>query len=325
MRRLGPFVIPFIGLAVVAAPAPEEKPPEGKEIRRLDWPGNHIFCTGFSPDNRLYFGGGDSGTLRVWHIASGNQLHEFPVSVGTITPDSKNLLGHAFGKTVFLFDLDNGQEVRKWEFTESIVTAALSRDGKQVVTGHADKTLRVWDFATGKEIRKLEGHEVAPSAVFSPDGKQILSAAADRTVRLWDLATGKEVRRFEGFKDATPRPGQDVLVEASFVAGGRVVGHVWGKQAILIVWEAATGKEIRRLDLGADHHKDLTVSADGRWLLSGHEDRTVRLHDLTTGKEIQRLAVPDIYVPRALHFSANGRYAVAGSHRGRVFLWLLRK
>jgi WD40 repeat protein len=325
MRRtcLIALLVGAVAAPAWSAPAPEDKPPEGKEVRRIEWPGNHVFWTGFSPDGRMYFGGGDTGTIRVWDVASGKQLQEFPGSVGTITPDSQSLLVMD-GKALHLYDLDKGKETRKWDLSDTAVTLAVSRDGKQVATGHTDKAVRVWDFATGKEVRKLEGHEAPPSVVFSPDGKQLLSAAEDRTVRLWDLGTGKEVRRFEGFKDETARPGQGLLVEASFVAGGRVVGHVWGRKSFLIVWEAATGKEVKRLDLGADHHKDIAVSPDGRWLLSGHEDHTVRLRDLTTGKEVKRLAVPDVYVPRALNFSPSGRYAVAGSHRGRVFLWQMR-
>src|ERR1035441_2758367 len=33
-----------------------------KLVRRIEWPGNHIFFTGFSPDGKLYLGGGDTGT-----------------------------------------------------------------------------------------------------------------------------------------------------------------------------------------------------------------------------------------------------------------------
>jgi WD40 repeat protein len=321
--RLSVALLVSLAAAGLAAPAPEEKL-EGKEVRRIDWPGNHVYHAGFSPNGRLYFGGGDSGTLRVWDVATGKQLQEFPVPVGLITPDGTRLVGCS-GKLLQVFSLDSGKEERRWEAGEPIVGLALSGDGKRVATGQADKAIRVWDFATGKEVCKLEGHEAPPSVAFSPDGKLVLSAASDKTVRLWDVARGKEVRRFEGFKDATALPGSDLLVQAAFVAGGRVVGHCWGKDKVLIVWEAATGKEVKRLDLGADHHKDVAVSADGRWLLSGHEDHTVRLRELATGKEVKRFELPDVYVPRAVNFSANGRYAVAGSHRGKVYLWQLLK
>jgi len=326
MRHIG-LVAVLIGVLAAsgrAAPAPEEKL-DGKEVRRIDWPGNHVFHTGFSPNGRLYFGGGDTGTLRVWEVATGKQLGEYPATIGFITADNSHLIAHTGGKTIRVLSLKSGNEVRRLEMGEPIVSLALSRDGKQVATGHADKVIRVWDFATGKEVCKLEGHQAPPSVGFSPDGKQVVSAALDRTVRLWDVATGKEVRKFEGFKDVTALPGNDVIIQAYFVGGGRVVGYAWGTQKVVIVWEAGTGKEVKRLDLGADHHKDIAVSADGRWLLSGHEDRTVRLRELATGKELLRFTMPDVGVPRAVNFSANGRYAVAGSHRGRVYLWQLLK
>ncbi len=32
-------------------------------VRRIEWPGNHIFHTAISPDGKLYLGGGDTGTF----------------------------------------------------------------------------------------------------------------------------------------------------------------------------------------------------------------------------------------------------------------------
>jgi hypothetical protein len=43
------------------------------------------------------------------------------------------------------------------------------------------------------------------------------------------------------------------------------------------------------------------------------------------GKEVLRFEMPDVNVPRAMSISPNGRYAVAGSHRGKVYLWQLLK
>jgi len=296
-----------------------------KLVRRTEWPGNHIFFTAFSPDGKLYLGGGDTGTLRIWEVASGNQLLELPVVVGLFTPDGKHLLAHKFEKTFSLFDVPGGQEVRTWETSEPIRSMALAPDGKRVVSGHVDNTLRLWDFQTGKEIRKLEGHVEPATAVFSPDGKQILSASKDKTVRLWEVETGKLVRTFEDFKDATPIEGHDLIVQAFFLPGGRqIAGCVWGTDKTLLVWDVADGTVVRKLDLGADHHKDVAISPNGRWLLTGHDDRTVRVRDLTTGKELQRLEVADTNVPRAPNFSRDGRFAVAGSWRSWVYLWQLQ-
>jgi WD40 repeat protein len=298
----------------------------GTLLRRIDWPDIHVFHTTISPDGRYYLGGGDAGTLRIWEVSSGRQVQELPVWFGLFTPDGKQVLGHKGEKTVFLYDVESGKEVRTWEAPEPIASMALSRDGKQVVTGLGDKSLRVWDVATGKELRKLEGHDAPPSAAFSPDGKRIVSASNDKTVRLWDAATGKLERTWDDFKDVAPLDGHDLILQAFFVGdGSQVAGYVWAQEKALVVWDAAGGGKLRRLDLGADHHKDAALSADGRLLLTGHEDRTVRLRDLATGRELLRLDMADINVPRGVSFSADGRYAAAGSHRGWVYLWQLRK
>src|SRR5262249_22124746 len=55
----------------------------------------------------------------------------------------------------------------------------------------------------------------------------------------------------------------------------------------LRVFDAGTGKELLRTAKGT-FAWGLSVSRDGKYALSSHVDRVVRLHDLGTGKEVQR-------------------------------------
>ena len=54
----------------------------------------------------------------------------------------------------------------------AVASAALSPDGKLVVTGSWDHSAKIWDAATGQAIRKLEGGHTGyvNTAEFSPDG-----------------------------------------------------------------------------------------------------------------------------------------------------------
>ena len=114
----------------------------------------------------------------------------------------------------------------------------------------------------------------------------------------------------------SPQPGADLIIQAFFLPGGpQIAAYVWGTENTLIVLDATNGKLVRKIDLGEEFHKDLAVSADGRWFLTGNGgDRSVRLRDLTTGKEAARCELADVNVPRAVGFSPDGIYAVAGSH-----------
>ena len=79
-------------------------------VRRIEWFNNHIFHTAFSPDSGLYLGGGDTGTVRIWEVATGNQLLELTVTVAWFAPDGRKLLGSKGDKVLSVFDLDTGQE-----------------------------------------------------------------------------------------------------------------------------------------------------------------------------------------------------------------------
>ena len=225
-----------------------------------------------------------------------------------------------------MFDAVSGREVRRWETPSPIVGLAVAPNGKQVVSSHADKLLRLWEFATGHELRKLEGHTELATVVFSSDSQRVLSASRDKTIRLWNADSGQLLRTFADFKDTTPISTHDLIVQGFFLPDGQqIAGYVWGNEKSLLVWNAETGAVIRKFDLGANHHKDVAISADGRWFLTGHADRTLRLRDLTTGTEVRRLEMHGVYVPRALNFSPDSRFVLAGSHRGWVNLWQLKK
>lgn len=299
--------------------------PLPKPMRRITWQNIHIYHTAFSPDGQWFLGGGDTNVAHIWEVASGKRLVELPVPIAHFTPDGKQLVGHNQSQNVFVFDAVSGREVRRWETPSPVISLAIAPNGKQVVSGHADNVLRQWEFATGQEIRKLEGHTERATAIFSPDSQRVLSASRDKSIRLWNADSGQLLRTFADFQNATPIPSHDLIVQAFLLPDGQqIAGYVWGNEKSLIVWNAETGAVVRKFDLGANHHKEVAISPDGRWFLTGHSDRTVRVRDLMTSTEVRRWEMQGVYVPRALSFSPDSRLVLAGSHRGLINLWQLQ-
>ena len=74
--------------------------------------------------------------------------------------------------------------------TSSILSVALTPDGKWALTGSYDNTTQLWDLANrGSSPRVLAGHTHAiQSVALTPDGKCAVTGSEDNTVRFWDLA-----------------------------------------------------------------------------------------------------------------------------------------
>jgi WD40 repeat protein len=85
-----------------------------------------------------------------------------------------------------------------------------------------------------------------------------------------------------------------------------------GNDAALVLWDAATGKEIRRFRGHDGYVKAVAISPNGKLLASGSFDRTLRLWDVTTGKEIRRLGNFHGLV-NALVFLPDGKTLISGS------------
>jgi WD40 repeat protein len=212
----------------------------------------------FSPDGKRALSGCSDGNARLWDLASGRLLKTLPT-------------------------FPNG---RAW-------TVAFAPDGQRAVTGGGNMfensntpaaSLVLWDLATGNEIRRFEGHtKDVRRAAISPDGKQLLSASFDGTMRLWDLESGKELRRFDG-------PGHFVE-SAAFTPDGKravcsygpaIVEAVYAEdpRCSLRLWDLGTGKELKQFKGHGGPVLSLAVSANGRLMVSGSADGTMRLWDL---------------------------------------------
>jgi WD40 repeat protein len=208
-------------------------------------------------------------------------------SAVAFAPDGKTLAlaGHP-DRRLHLFDVATGKERPALAGHKGrVACVAFSPDGKLLATGEGEQqlsALRLWDAATGKQIRRVGDHYFRVEAVaFTPDGKTLISSSYDGVLRLWDAGTGKEKGPAAAHRSGINRvafiPYQRSLVTES--AAGTVR-----------LWDTA-GKPLRRFGLEEGGPRVVALSRYG--ILSYREkDRTLRLWNPATGKELRRLTGP---------------------------------
>jgi predicted NACHT family NTPase len=90
------------------------------------------------------------------------------------------------------------------------------------------------------------------------------------------------------------------------------------------LWDAATGKELRRFEGHTAGVSSAAFSPDGRRVVSGSWDRTLRLWDVETGKELCRFEGHTGSLT-AVAFSPDGRRVLSSSYDRTVRLWDVEK
>lgn len=278
----------------------------------------------FSRDGKMVAAVGRSAAVHVWDLTTGreilgdDEIHHHAVNDVAYAPDGHTVASASSDSTVRMWDSTTGKHLRKLNGHQGPVGRLVySADGRRMVSASYENRICIWDAATGKLLHALqavnpEGYRGVTTLVFTRDAKKLLSFGNDRQLHMWDVATGKEVFN-RPIQLKIPPFNAYQRLDAEFSSDGALLAL--GQTGNIFVVDTQTGllhAHLKGHEGGGPLH--MAFAPDSRTLAIGGGDRTVRLWELASAKELFQVNVNGGV--NSVAFAADGRMIAVADGSG---------
>jgi WD40 repeat protein len=210
------------------------------------------------------------------------------------------------GKKLASFVMSSLQDV--------VVDVRFSADGNMIATCTSHGHFQIWDTKSGTELHRLDTPlstgNGACTVAFSRDGQFLAtSSSPSKSIQFWDVSSWRLRSKFD-----TPYGGAFCIANDPHNGAFAAVGNFGVK-----LWRRDIKREPESLLGHSAWVSGAAFSADGTLLVTGSSDNTVRIWDVTTGKERQKLEGS----PVSPSFSPDHQWLLSNDS-GASTLWDLR-
>lgn len=265
----------------------------GEEIHTLAGHSQGVTSITLSPDGQTLASYSKDKTIKLWNLRNRQQIytisgHSEEITSVVISPDGKTLASADY-TTIKVWNLSNGEEIRTLKWQVKVYYGfylAFSRDGQILVTSSGDDYVSLsavaFNLTIGEEIwakNWKDGMDSVYSMGVSPDGESLATFhISNSTIKLWNIYTGTEISTVA--KNST---GYNCLV---FSPDGKIIATGGceceseddsSEPGTIELWNLDTTEKICPLLGHSSEVYSVTFSPDGKTLVSGSDDSTVKI------------------------------------------------
>ncbi len=310
----------------------------------------------FSPDSATLASGGGDRLVKLWDMTTGKVRQSLAgqgdwVCAIAFSPDGKTLASgscdwgfhraHDWPRPGGnerevgewrLWNVETGKELRSEKLQGRMLSVAFVPDGKSLACG-IDKNLRLYDLSAETASRVVTMHDATITSIaFTPDGTSVVTGSHDQTVKRTNLKTGQMEWQapgyFEQVNSVALSEDAALLVTGSSdhrLARGKIkaVAREIGPGSLRL-WDARTGRMVRRLGDTATQFMVAAISTEGQRVAGGGANSagkgSVGVWDAGTGKQLWLHDDLGAEVLGAA-FARNGSILAAGTAEGVVVIY----
>jgi WD40 repeat protein len=278
----------------------------------------------FSPSGDLLASAGWEGAVRLWRIPEGSpvlawQAHVDSVNGMAFIDAGQRLVTAGFDGRIVRWSID-GQLLDQVESPAPITHMTALESADRLLSGHADGSVRLWRLSDLSLLQTQALHRGRVKAVaIAPGGERYASSGRDGAVftwlehapvrRLedppadaWTLAFSPDGRWLMGgswfrlyrwqLTDASlqmlPTGHRGIIRSIKFLPDNATLASI-SRQTDSAVYflDPVTGATVRRFQRHELCGADISISPDGRYLATTSDDASVRIWDLSAGRQVE--------------------------------------